>query len=359
MNGDQQGSALLGALRRLPKVQLHCHLEGTVQATTFAELAARYGVPTEYRPKGADAAATTVQTVGSIYHFSGFQEFLFKFAAVCRCLQQPTDYARVLREYAEDAAANGVMYAELFVSPQTWRFFHKALDVNEVFAELRATVAEVEAKDGLKIRFTWDLTRNFGVEAAIEATGLALKMRDYGVIAIGLGGDEANFPARDFEAPFRLARESGLRAVAHAGEADGAHSVHHAIAILGAERIGHGFRAIEDPEALDMLKERDITLEICPTSNFRTGVLAQNKVHPLVELDRVGIPLTIDSDDPAIFETDISNEYTYAASVAGIDATLRFAHRAIEASFADESTKRAMTEKLTRASAELLGARRT
>ncbi|MBV9085818.1 MAG: hypothetical protein JOZ62_24350, partial [Acidobacteriaceae bacterium] len=220
MNGDQQGSAF-SALRRLPKVQLHCHLEGTVRPATFVELARRYGVPTEYRPKGADAAATTAQTVGSIYHFNGFQEFLFKFAAVCRCLQQPADYARVLREYAEDAVAHGVMYAELFVSPQTWQFFHTTLDVNEVFGDLQSTAAEVEAKAGLKIRFICDLTRNFGVENAIEATHLAQKMRDYGVIAIGLGGDEANFPARDFEEPFRIAREGGLRAVAHAGEADG------------------------------------------------------------------------------------------------------------------------------------------
>jgi len=330
-----------------------------VRAATFAELAKRYGVPTEYRPKGAEPHDTTVRPVTSIYHFSGFQEFLFKFAAVCRCLQQPADYARVLSEYAQDAILNGVMYAELFVSPQTWRFFHKSLDVDEVFTQLQTAAAGIERNGGLKIRFICDLTRNFGVGDALETTHLALKMRDRDVIAIGLGGNEADFPARDFEEPFRIAREGGLHAVAHAGEADGSDSVRGAILMLGAERIGHGFRALDDPKVLNLLKDRSITLEVCPTSNFRTGVVSENEVHPLVELDRAGVPLMIDSDDPAIFETDVSNEYTYAASVAGIDATLRFAHRAIEASFADESMKHAMTEKLTRASAELLGARRS
>ena len=349
---------VLESLRKLPKVQLHCHLEGSVRAETFAELAAKYRVPTEYRPDGAESD-TAPPAADSIYHFVGFKEFLFKFAAVCRSLQQPNDYARVLREYAQDAADHGVMYAELLVSPPVWRFFHSDLIVDRVFEKLYAAAQQVEAQRGPRIRFICDLTRNFGVKNCIETAQLAVKTKHYGVVALGLGGDEANFPASDFREAFAVAREGGLHGVAHAGEAAGAQSVKDAVEILRAERIGHGVRAVEDRKVLDLLKERNIALEVCPTSNFRTGAAAREKQHPLVDLHKAGVPLMIDSDDPAIFETDITQEYAYAESIAGMDAVLAFAHRAIHASFAETSLKEEMDQKLARASAELFTSRRS
>lgn len=347
------------SLRSLPKVQLHCHLEGTVRATTFIELATRYGVPTRYRPDAIAPSVPAERTDDSVYSFRNFAEFLFTFAAVCRALQSPADYARVLREYAKDAVRNNVIYAELFVSPAAWRFFHVGLVLEDVFEHLHATALEIETTLGMAIRFICDLTRNFGVENAMETTRLAVQMRKYGVIAIGLGGDEANFPPRLFEQPFAHARAHGLHVVAHAGEAAGAESVRDAVTILRAERIGHGIRALESPAVLELLKERDITLEICPTSNFSTGVVPTSEVHPLVQLDRAGIPLMIDCDDPALFECDISDEYTYVAGVAGVEAALRFARRAVTASFAPANAKASMAARIEQAGAELLAARRS
>ncbi|MBV8688715.1 MAG: adenosine deaminase [Candidatus Eremiobacteraeota bacterium] len=350
---------VLESLRKLPKVQLHCHLEGTVRPQTFAELATRYGVPTEYRPDATSNAVQVQLEGGSIYRFSGFREFLYKFAAVCRSLQKPDDYARALTEYADDAAANGVMYAELFVSPSAWRFFHPALDIEGVFKTLSATATTIRKRNGQRIRFIWDITRNFGIKNAIESAQQAVLMRKYDVVAIGLGGDEANFPAYHFEEAFRIARDGGLRAVAHAGEGAGAHSVRDAIEILGAERIGHGIRATESAEVIDLVKQRNVTLEICPTSNFRTGVAAEDRRHPIHDLHSAGIRLMIDSDDPAIFETDLTREYAYAESLLGMDAVLTFANQAVQASFADPGAKAEMTQKLQTASAELFTNRRS
>jgi len=349
----------LESLRKLPKVQLHCHLEGTVRAQTFAELAAHYNVPTVYRPGAAAQCDFVRQPSDSIYSFSGFQEFLYKFAAVCRCLQEPADYARVLCEYADDAAGHGVMYSELLVSPSAWRFFHDHLNIEEVFKVLIDTATAIENRSGQRIRFICDITRNFGVEKAMEAVQIATALRDYGMVAIGLGGDEAGFPAHHFANVFARARNAGLHAVAHAGEAAGAQSVRDAVEILGAERIGHGIRAIENPEVIDLLTQRNITLEICPTSNFRTGAVPENEHHPVVELHEAGVPLMIDSDDPAIFETDITQEYAYVESIAGLDAVLTFADRAIQASFADADAKAEMAEKLEKSRAELFTNRRS
>ncbi len=328
------------------------------ERSTFTELAARYGVPTSYEP-GDKARALATQRSESVYRFNGFQEFLFKFAAVCRSLQQADDYVRILHEYAQDALANGVMYAELTLSPSAWLFFHKRLDALGVLKKLSAAANEIEGRYGLRIRFIIDITRNFGREKALESVQFAHALRDHGIVGIGLGGDEANFPAPLFEEAFRKAREFGLHAVAHAGEAAGAESVRDAVMILQVERIGHGIRALEDLEVIELLKQRNITLEICPTSNYRTGVVPQNRPHPLAELHRAGVPLTIDSDDPAIFETDITREYAYAESIAGIDAVLAFARRGIDASFTDLAMRTAMADKQRNASVELLRARRT
>ena len=339
-------------------MQLHCHLEGTVRAETFAELAERYDVPTEYRRGDPSERDRARQPVDSIYRFTGFQEFLFKFAAVCRSLQQPADYARILYEYADEALANGVMYAELFVSPSTWRFFHHDLNLEEVFEALHHAAQDIEKRYSLPIRFIVDITRNFGPEKALESVQLAIALRHYGVVAVGLGGDEANHPATVFDGAFKAARDGGLHCVAHAGEAAGPQSVRDAVQILGAERIGHGIRALEDPDVVALLKDGNVTLEACPTSNMKTGVV-EKEPHPMRALYQAGVPLMIDSDDPAIFETDITREYAYAESLLGSDALLLCAHQAIQASFADALSKAQMAQKLKEETAELFPNRRS
>jgi aminodeoxyfutalosine deaminase len=326
---------------RLPKVQLHCHLEGTVRPETFRELAALRGV----------ASARAEGPLEDTYAFSTFREFLLTFAEVCKTLQRPEDYARLARDYAIDAAAQNVRYAELFVSPSVWTFFHHDLDVRATFEAMREAFDDEGGRRGLSVALICDLTRNFGLERAFETARLAVTLAgaDVGVIGIGLGGDEANFPPALYREPFAYARAHGLHAVAHAGEAAGAESVRDAIEILGAERIGHGVRALEDPAVIDLLVRRSIPLELCPTSNRLTGAVAPGAPHPIAQLDALGVICTVDADDPALFSTTLEAEYALVATTCGQDALARFAANAIDVSFADAARKAELRRELAAA----------
>jgi adenosine deaminase len=328
-------------VRRLPKVQLHCHLEGTVRPETFRELAAARGVESA-RASGPLAAT---------YAFATVREFLLTFAEVCKTLQRPEDYARLARDYVVDAAAQNVRYAELFISPSVWTFFHKTLDVRETVTAMRAAFDDEGARRGVSVALICDLTRNFGVERAFETARIAVALAeaDLGVIGIGLGGDEANFPPALYRDPFAFARAHGLRAVAHAGEAAGAESVRDAVEILGAERIGHGVRALEDAAVVDLLVRRRIPLELCPTSNRLTGVVPPAAPHPIAELDARGVICVVDADDPALFSTSLEAEYRIVAEACGVEALSRFAAQAIDASFADARRKAALRAELAAA----------
>ncbi|GAC1508172.1 MAG: hypothetical protein NVS1B14_12700 [Vulcanimicrobiaceae bacterium] len=182
---------------------------------------------------------------------------------------------------------------------------------------------------------------------------------EYGCIGVGLGGDESNFPPELYEEAFSYARRKGLHRVVHAGEAAGAQSVRDALDVLHAERIGHGFRSLEDPELIEVLVRRQIPLEVCPTSNFRTRVVPENVAHPLVDLERAGVTIVLDSDDPAMFRTDITAEYAFAEELVGLEAVLRYARNAIDCSFADKKLKSRLTAEYEAACAELLPGRRS
>jgi len=336
-----------GFLRDIPKIQLHCHLEGTLRAATFLDLAARHGVALTYRPKGEEvlpASDLTATDPDDLYRFASFQEFLMTFAAVSRSLAQPADYGRLAAEYVEDALAQNVAHAEVFISPSVWQFFHPQIDVRACVGEMRD--AFDAARDRLEVKLIADVTRNFGAESAMRTAQIAAQLQDLGVIGIGLGGDEARFPAELFADVYDFARAHGLHRVAHAGEAAGAQSVRAAVEILGAERIGHGIRALEDPDVVALLAERGIALEICPTSNLLTGVTTREQPHPLVQLDAAGCIVTIDADDPALFRTSITDEYAYVDQLAGREALLRFVRNAIDASFADTQRKAALHSRL-------------
>jgi adenosine deaminase len=327
-------------LRALPKVQLHCHLEGTLRASAFRELAKHHGV---------DIGARGTGPLEEAYAFANFGEFLMLFRDVATVLREPADYGRLAADYAADAHAQGVMYAEVFISPSVWTRLHPQIDVRAVFAAMRAALDEAEARTGLTTRFVCDLTRNFGPARAEQMLEIALAMRDLGVIGIGLGGDEANFPAELFVDVFARAREAGLHVVAHAGEAAGAKSVRAAVELLGAERIGHGVRAIEDPAVVALLAERRIPIEVCPTSNRLTGAAPADLPHPMGALSDAGVIVAIDADDPPLFGTTLVAEYAYVARTLGFATAVRFAANGIDASFADDATKRTLRERFAQA----------
>ena len=346
---------------RIPKIHLHCHLEGTLRPATFVELADKHGVPLRYRPAILRQPFDTAQGDtgrgqgdtgrGDPYRFEGLQEFLYLFAAVSRSLREPDDYARMAREFVEDAVAQGVIYGELFVSPSVWTFFNPALELR---ATMEAVVTELRrARPRATFRLLPDLTRNFGEASAMETARAMAAMTDLDVVGVSLGGDEVRFPARLFVQPFAYARSLGLHCVTHAGEAGGAESVREAVELLHAERIGHGIRALDDPSTVDLLATRRIPLEICPTSNRLTGAALADHPNPYVDFDRLGCVVTIDSDDPALFATSVSREYELVESIAGAAALERYVRNAIEATFAPPVEKQAMRALLDEAVAEL------
>jgi adenosine deaminase len=343
--------------RRIPKVHLHCHLEGTLRGATFVELAGRHGVPLRYRPQRdpsdrplADEAAEPVDPADP-YRFSDFREFLMMFAAVSRSLRDPEDYARLAREFVEDSLAQGVVYGELFVSPSVWTFFNPALDVRATMAVVAAELRAARPRATFKL--LPDLTRNFGAERAMQTARTVAAMTDLDIVGVSLGGDEARFPASLFADVFAYARAEGLRCVAHAGEADGPQSVRDAVELLGAERIGHGIAALRDDAVVELLAEQRIALEVCPTSNALTGAALDEHPAPYVDLDRRGCVVTIDCDDPTLFGTSIEAEYALVEGVAGAAALERYVRNAIHASFASAQEKRTMESQLAAALVEL------
>jgi adenosine deaminase len=325
-------------VRALPKVQLHCHLEGTVRAATFRELAELHGVESE----------RLARPPSETYAFDRFGEFLLLFAEVCKTLATPADFARIGRDYVADAAAQGVRYAEIFISPSVWTFFHRNLDVEETVVALRAALDDEGRAHDLEVALICDLTRNFGVERALETARIAADLAEagLGVVGVGLGGDEANFPAALFREPYEFARARGLHRVVHAGEAAGPGSVRDALDVLRAERVGHGVRALDHPQLVRDLAERRVALELCPTSNRLTGAVAAGMPHPIGAFDAAGVLCTIDADDPALFSTTLCDEYALVGAELGTDALRRFARNAVEASFASPERKASLYREL-------------
>ena len=293
---------LAARIAALPKAELHLHLEGAIEPSTVAELAARYGHEIE------------AGQVAARYATRDFSAFIEAYKWVTSYLRAPEDYALVARELAERLLAQNVVYAEINLSVGVMLFRQQDAAAN--VRAVREAVRAFESR-GLRVQWIFDCVRQFGPAPAMQVARLAVELRDEGVVAFGIGGDELSFPAADFRPAFEQAAAGGLHRVAHAGEIGGPESVREALELLGAERIGHGIAVTRDPSLAALLRELSIPLEICPTSNLRTGALARQigrdeaelRHHPLPDLLRAGVPLSISTDDPAMFETDLLREY--------------------------------------------------
>jgi len=293
---------LAARLAALPKAELHLHLEGAIEPSIVSELAARYGDSIS----AADVAAR--------YATRDFSAFIEAYKWVTSYLRAPRDYALLAQETAERLLAQNVVYAEITLSAGVMLF--RQQDVAANFRAIREAVRPFEPR-GLRLQWVFDCVRQFGPAPAMQVARIAVELRDEGVIAFGIGGDELAVPAAEFCGVFDFAADGGLRRLAHAGEIGGPQSVRDALDLLGAERIGHGIAVARDPALADIMRERSVPLEICPTSNLRTGALARQlgqataalSDHPLPDLLRSGLPLSVSTDDPAMFETDLLREY--------------------------------------------------
>ena len=288
----------------LPKAELHLHLEGTATAEILFELAKERG-----------HEGLSLEKIRDKIRYKSFLGFLFAFKYVVGQLNDPEDYAFIFRKMVEELDRQNVRYAEVMYS--AGGVLLRKMDPDRIFAGLREEQERLRSKHNVEIRWLIDAVRNFGKGHVEKTADYAIKWKnsDETVVGFGIGGEERVGPAKWFRKSFDRAREAGLRIAVHAGETAGPKSIWSAIRNLGAERIGHGLSAFKDPELLAYLKENKIPLEMSPVSNYRTGALYQHRksdeltAHPIAEYHRQGIIVTLNTDDPGLFDTTLNEEY--------------------------------------------------
>jgi aminodeoxyfutalosine deaminase len=316
--------------RRMPKAELHVHLEGSILPRTLLKLAQRNHISLP----AADEVGLT-----ELYRFRNFNQFLDTYILITRCLRTPDDYRLIAYEYGSECARQNIRYAEVTFTIVTNTTL-TGLSWQEILDGLNAGRDQAHTDFGVTWQWVFDIVRNLP-DTQEKVLDIALAARELGVVALGLGGVEAGFPPEMFVDTFKRAEKEHLHRVPHAGEIAGPQSVWSAIKLLHAERIGHGVRSIEDPILIDYLESNSIPLEICPSSNVCLNVYPDFAAHPLRKLWDAGLLLTIGSDDPPMFGTDLNNEYQVLINEFSFTQSEleRISLNAIQASFLSQGEK--------------------
>lgn len=294
-------------IRRMPKIELHLHLEGAVAPRTLLELAEQNGV---------ELPARDVAGVEQLLRYRNFSEFLTVFMAMARAIVHGEDFARVAYELGLELAAQQVRYAEVMLSPM--QHINRGMNLRETIEGTAAGFARAERETGIMVRLALDHGRQYGPALAWYVLEVARETMPLGVVGWSIGGNELDYPPEPFAELYAAARQYGLGLMAHAGEVVGPASVWGAINALGCARIGHGIRSIDDPALLHELGRRGVVLDVCPSSNLRTGATASWATHPLRALREAGVAVTINSDDPTFFQTTLTEEYRRAVAYLGL-----------------------------------------
>ncbi|MDE3179170.1 MAG: adenosine deaminase [Acidobacteriota bacterium] len=327
-------------IHSIPKAELHVHLEGSIDAETLRELAGPAGMrETDEWIRERERRA---------WRYNGLADFLGAFKWVTQRLDSPQAYALAATRLLERLASQNVRYAEITLSAGV--ILWKKQSIPEIFEAIAEATESFTSRSSLRAVWIFDAIRHFGPDHAREVLGWARIFRDDGVCAFGIGGDEQRGPAELFASIYQEARDLGLHTTAHAGESCGPESVRNAIETLGAERIGHGLAAARDPTVMEMLSNRHVALEICLTSNIRTGAIKSLQDHPFRQFLDAGIEVTLNTDDPALFGTSLENEFAVAAASFGLTRAeiVRLARNAITASFMPGAEKHKIAAELDR-----------
>jgi adenosine deaminase len=307
--------SLRDTLQNLPKVDLHRHLEGSLRLSTLAEIACEHGVDLpsydieELRPY---VQVTTDEA-------TDFHTFLEKFNFLARFYPELDCIDRISYEAVADAAQDNVKYLELRFNPATLAL-SQGFSLEEVVERVISAVKKAEQDFDITAKLLTTIRRDYDQDTASRIVDMAIHYADQSIVGLDLAGDEAHYSARPFAELFNKAKEAGLGITVHAGEAAGAESVRTAIELLRADRIGHGVRASEDLAVMDLVRERGITLEMCLTSNIQTAAVKAITGHPLRAFFQIGLPVTINTDDPSVSNTTLTDEYIVA--VRGIGVTM-------------------------------------
>jgi adenosine deaminase len=298
-------------IRRTPKVELHVHLEGSILPETLLALARRNGI---------SLPADDVEGLQQWYWFTEFKHFIEIYLTISACICSPEDIELIARDFLRNQAAQNIFYSEITYTPYTHFSTNRRIPFDEQLDALTRARAWAEKELGVRCGWIFDVVRNVRpIEHSLTVAEWAIGAKARGVVGFGLGGLEPGNPPELFVEAFDLARAGGLASVPHAGEVAGAESVRGAIEALGAQRIGHGVRCLEDPSLVEVLRQRKIPLEVCPTSNVCLGVAPSLAEHPLLELMDRGLYVTINSDDPPMFNTTLTDEYLRVANAFDFD----------------------------------------
>ena len=326
-----------------PLVELHRHMDGSIRLGTILELADQHGI---------SLPAKDVEGLAPYIHINesqpGLMAFLDRFEHMTAVLVDVEACRRVAYENVVDAKAEGIDYIELRYSPWFMAQTH-SMDPAAVMEACADGIRAAERDTGIRANIIGILSRTYGVDACMRELDAILSHRDH-IVGVDLAGDELRFPAGLFTAHFKRIRDAGLHVTIHAGEADGSNSVWSAIRDLGAERIGHGFRAVEDPALVDYLAEHQIGLECCPTSNLHTSTVKDYVSHPIRQLAGRGVRFCLNTDDPGISAIDISHEYEVAAPAIGLSRSqIQASQRdALDMAFLSEGEKDELKIKVTK-----------
>ncbi|HJU36473.1 MAG TPA: adenosine deaminase [Gaiellaceae bacterium] len=305
-----------------PKIELHVHLEGTVRPDTLRAIAKRndYALPDDLE---------------SLYRFRDFVHFIEVWILTTNALRTAEDFRQVVTDYAAEAASHGAVYLEAIFSPA--ERVARGVDWDAIFSGYCDGAEEARERHGVEVRLTPDIYRGATSEQAEQVVRYSAKYRERGVVAVGLGGLEADYPPEPYEPAFTLAESLGLGSVPHAGEVAGPASVRGALDALGADRLRHGIRSVEDSGLVAELAGRGTVLDVCPLSNLRTSAVRSLEEHPLPQLVAAGVHCSISTDDPAMFDTDLTRDYEAAASLG---VSPRAAYEAgVEGALCDEATR--------------------
>ncbi|WP_405805766.1 adenosine deaminase [Streptomyces sp. NBC_01187] len=321
----------------LPKAELHVHHVGSASPRIVAELAARHpgaGVPTD------------PEALAEYFTFTDFAHFIQIYLSVVDLIRDAEDVRLLTYEIARDMARQSIRYAELTVTP--YSSVSRGIPDGAFLEAIEDARVSAERELGVVLRWTFDIPGEAGLAAAEETTRIATQMAPDGLVSFGLGGPEIGVPRPQFKPYFDRAVATGLHSVPHAGETTGPGTIWDALTSLRAERIGHGTSATQDPRLLEHLAERAIPLEVCPTSNIATRAVETLESHPIGEMVKAGVLVTINSDDPPMFGTDLNTEYAIAARLLGLDApgVAALARNAVKVSFLDDTGKSRLYEEI-------------
>ena len=300
-------------VKRMPKIELHIHLEGTIQPDHALQLVQKYE---------SDSVLKTIADVKQQYRFGNLPDFLKAMQTITDYLRSPDDIRDAALNMLRHLSTQNVRYVEFDCAVYKYTLLGHSL--KDILDSLHDAVMQAQSETKIEANIVINLVRRFGAEAALDTVKSVIELANEKVVGFGLSGDETKYPPALYSDAFKLAKQNGYGLTVHAGEGRGPNSIWNAINHLKIDRIDHGTRAKEDDSLLDYLVEQQIPLAMCPTSNLKLNVVSSLSEHPIKEYFNLGIPVTINSDDPAIFNSDIENEFLICAD------QFHFSHKDLE-----------------------------